>query len=565
MQHAFERVTAGGVDVTVSGDLVQATAVRDAMASQVADKVPARLTASDPTLWGPDAESEAAIRLGWVDLPASSRALLPQLAELRESVQAEGLDHVVLAGMGGSSLAPEVIAATYGRPLTVLDTTDADQVRRALADRVARTVIVVASKSGGTIETDSHRRAFEQAFRDAGLTPDQIAARIVVVTDPGSPLEKSAREAGYTVVLADPNVGGRYSALTAFGLVPSALAGVDVARLLDDAAALAPALSGNDDNPGLVLGAALGAAAVAGRDKLVLADAAGSGIVGFGDWAEQLIAESTGKLARGILPVVVEGTDAPGFTGAGGDAVLASTGDGGAQGCDVCDVDVRGPLGAQFLLWEYATAVAGRIIGIDPFDQPNVQESKDNTSALLTALESDGALPEGDPAFVDGVIAVYGDAALLDGATTAADAVRALLATVPENGYLAVMAYLDRFADSTAPQLRPLLAEALGDRQVTFGWAPRFLHSTGQFHKGGPRVGAFLQVTGEVTEDLPVAGRPYTFAQLQRAQALGDLGALGKRERPVLRLHLLDAAEGLAELLADVRALPAASPAGGTA
>ncbi|NUU23686.1 MAG: glucose-6-phosphate isomerase, partial [Streptomycetaceae bacterium] len=197
-------MTAGGVDITVSGDLVRAAGVGDAVASSILDKVPERLVASDPTLWGPAAEATAAIRLGWVDLPSSSRALLPQLAELRERVRADGLDHVVLAGMGGSSLAPEVVTGTAGKPLTVLDTTDADQVRRALADRTARTVVVVASKSGGTIETDSHRRAFEQAFRDAGLTPDQIAARIVVVTDPGSPLETSAREAGYTVVLADP-------------------------------------------------------------------------------------------------------------------------------------------------------------------------------------------------------------------------------------------------------------------------------------------------------------------------------------------------------------------------
>lgn len=554
MQHAFDvSVTAGGVEVTVDGDLIRAAAVNDVIASSITDKVPARLSASDPTLWGPDAEPEATIRLGWVDLPSSSRALLPQLADLRARVKADGLDHVVLAGMGGSSLAPEVVTATYGKPLTVVDTTDADQVRRALHDRIDRTVVVVSSKSGGTIETDSHRRAFEQAFQDAGLTPEQIAARIVVVTDPGSPLEKASREAGYTVVLADPSVGGRYSALTAFGLVPSALAGVDVAKLLEEAAALSPALAGNEDNPGLLLGAVLGAAAVAGRDKLVLADV-GSGIHGFGDWAEQLIAESTGKQGRGILPVVVEDTDAPGFADAGSDAVRAAV-VGGTHGCDVCDITVSGPLGAQFLLWEYATAVAGRVIGIDPFDQPNVQESKDNTGRLLTTLEDEGSLPEEEPAFVDGAMAVYGSRTLLGDAATVEAALTKLLAAVPEHGYLAVMAYLDRFGDTTAPELRPLLAKALGGKQVTFGWAPRFLHSTGQFHKGGPQVGAFLQITSAVTADLPVPGRPYSFAQLQRAQALGDLGALVSRDRPVLRLHLLEAADGLAELLSDVRDL----------
>ena len=227
------------------------------------------------------------------------------------TLRADGVDHVVLAGMGGSSLAPEVIAATYGVELTVLDTTDPGQVAAA-ADRPARTApsLVVSSKSGGTLETDSHRRAYEQAFRDAGLDPAQ---RIVVVTDPGSPLQQTASDAGYQVFVADPNVGGRYSALTAFGLVPTGLAGVPIAELLDQAAEAlrrrSPATTGN---PGLDLGAALGGFGRAGHDKVVLADA-GSGIVGFGDWAEQLIAESTGKSGRGLLPVVVGDTGSPGF------------------------------------------------------------------------------------------------------------------------------------------------------------------------------------------------------------------------------------------------------------
>ncbi|WP_406287626.1 glucose-6-phosphate isomerase [Embleya sp. NBC_00896] len=553
MVHANdERVTAGGVDVTVSGDLSHAAAVAEVITACVVDKVPARLVASDATLWGPEAESLAAIRLGWVDLPASSRALLPQLAELREQLRAEGLDHVVLAGMGGSSLAPEVITSTYGMPLTVLDTTDPAQVRRALGDDLERTVVVVSSKSGGTVETDSHRRAFEQAFLDEGLTNDQLSRRIVVVTDPGSPLENTARNAGYTVVLADPNVGGRYSALTAFGLVPSALAGVDVEKLLDDAAALAPALAEDKDNPGLLLGAVLGAAANHGRDKLVLANT--GDIVGFGDWAEQLIAESTGKQGRGILPVVVEGVDAPGFARkVGADTVRTVIGDEDVVRPEA-DLRVSGPLGAQLLLWEYATAVAGRVIGIDPFDQPNVQESKDNTGALLERA-GDGPLPEGEPAFSDGAVRVYGDAELLAGASDLSGALRALLETVPDTGYLAVMAYLDRVGDSAAAELRPLLADALDGDQVTFGWAPRFLHSTGQFHKGGPSVGAFLQITGASAEDLDVPAKPYSFGRLQLAQALGDLGAITSRRRPVLRLHLTDRAAGLGQLLDAVRAL----------
>jgi glucose-6-phosphate isomerase len=267
------------------------------------------LVAKDADLWGAEASSEAAIRLGWLDLPESSEALLPQLKALHERFAAAGLDHVVLAGMGGSSLAPEVITRTAGVDLTVLDSTDPHQVGAALSDRLDRTVVVVASKSGGTVETDSHLRAYSHAFLDAGIDPTE---RIVIVTDPGSPLEARAREAGEEVVLADPNVGGRYSALSAFGLTPSLLAGADVERLLADARVLAGSLSDDEDNPGLELGAALGNGATQGRDKLVIADS-GSGIVGFGDWAEQLVAESTGKQGKGILPVVVEGIDAPGF------------------------------------------------------------------------------------------------------------------------------------------------------------------------------------------------------------------------------------------------------------
>ncbi len=338
----------------------------------------ADLVAKDDSLWGPEAQPEASVRLGWLDLPTSSEALLPQLREIRDRLSAKGLDHVVLAGMGGSSLAPEVITRTAGADLTILDSTDPHQVGAALRDRIDRTVVVVASKSGGTVETDSHRRAYEQAFRDAGLTDAEVAERIVVVTDPGSPLHDAAVEAGYSVVLADPDVGGRYSALSAFGLTPSFLAGADVERLLADARVLAGDL-GEDGNPGMVLGAALGQSAKSGRDKLVIADA-GSGMVGFGDWAEQLVAESTGKQGTGILPVVVEGIDAPGFADAGSDAYRVLLGP-GRPGVDAAAVS--GSLGAQFLLWEYATAVAGKILGINPFDQPNVAESKENTATLL--------------------------------------------------------------------------------------------------------------------------------------------------------------------------------------
>ncbi len=544
----------GAAGLAVYGaDGVDAAAPTSTRAALVAKDVPARLARKDATLWGPEAQAEAAIRLGWVDTFRRSRELLPQLAQLRAELG--DLDHVVLAGMGGSSLAPEVITRTLGRPLTVLDTTDPGQVRAALRDRLERTVVVVASKSGSTVETDSHRRAYWQAFLDAGLSEAEAGRRFVIVTDPGSPLAKTAEEMGAFVVLADPDVGGRYSALTAFGLVPSALAGVEVAELLDQAEALAASLGGTRDNPGLALGAALGAAATTGRDKLALVSD-GTGIDGLGDWIEQLIAESTGKSGVGILPVVVEAPDSPGATGPD---VLTVTYGGGLPAGAIPGGGIRpqlavnGPLGAQFLVWEYATAVAGVVLGIDPFNQPNVTESKENTNRLLS-----GGLPVESPTFVDGAVEGYwSPGAGQRGAPTPAnlaEALRLLVDGLDGTGYLAVMAYLDRFADARAAQVRPELAAATG-RPVTFGWGPRFLHSTGQYHKGGPQLGSFLQITGAVSEDLPVPGKPYTFGELQAAQAAGDRQALAERGRPVLRLHLTDRAAGVTRLLDAVRGL----------
>ncbi|TFV59325.1 glucose-6-phosphate isomerase [Geodermatophilus sp. DF01-2] len=511
------------------------------------DDVAARLVRKDPTLWGPEAESEAAIRLGWLDLPATSRELVGRLAELHAELQSEGLDRVVLCGMGGSSLAPEVICRTAGVPLVVLDTTDPGQVAAAMAD-LERTVVVVSSKSGGTVETDSQRRAFIGAFAAAGLDEDRIGARFVVVTDPGSPLSETASAMGARAVfLADPDVGGRYSALSAFGLVPAALAGVDVGALLEEAAELAEQLA-EPGNAALELGVALGAGFHTGRDKVTLADGGrggrDTGIQGFGDWAEQLIAESTGKQGRGLLPVVVESADAPGATGP--DALLA------VVGGDPVDpgpsVGVTGPLGAQFLGWEYATAVAGRVIGINPFDQPNVTESKENTQRLL-----DAGFADEPPLATIGAVELRAANGLLDGVDlTQHDgvslALEALLAAVPPRGYLAVMAYLDRRRDARTGELRAALARRT-EHAVTFGWGPRFLHSTGQYHKGGPQTGAFLQLTGAYTEDLPVPDRPYTFGTLHTAQAAGDRQALADRGRPLLHLHLTERAAGVEQLL----------------
>ncbi|NIJ11735.1 glucose-6-phosphate isomerase [Saccharomonospora amisosensis] len=515
--------------------------------SLVDDRVASRLTAGDATLWGADAEPEAAIRLSWTTLHKTSRPLIGEIETLRARLRSDGIDRVVLAGMGGSSLAPEVITNTEGVSLTVLDTTDPGQVADALAGDLERTVVVVSSKSGTTVETDSHRRIFEKAFADAGI---DAASRFVVVTDPGSPLAELARAQGYRkVFLADPNVGGRYSALTAFGLVPAGLAGADVARLLDQAAGVAPALGADSaENPALRLAAALGAAHAGGAEKVVLADS-GSGIVGFGDWAEQLIAESTGKQGTGLLPVVAEGPDAPGFADAGGDATAVAVGD-AVTGAAIA---VSGSLGAQLLLWEHAVAAAGRLLGINPFDQPDVEAAKRAARALLD--HPDALAATGEPTKVVGPVEVYApEGSPAEGGL--ADVLRKFVdaAAAAGRGYVSVQAYLDRITDASAAVLRTELARRTGS-QVTFGWGPRFLHSTGQYHKGGHPNGVFLQLTGNVEEDVDVPDRPYSLGTLQLAQAIGDGQVLAETGRPVLRLHLTDRAAGLAEVVRAVQEL----------
>jgi glucose-6-phosphate isomerase len=524
------------------------------MPALVGDAVASRLFSKDATLWGPEAEPESRIRLSWVGLARSSRPLVGEVAALRDGFAEQGLTHVVLCGMGGSSLAPEVICATAGKDLVVLDSSDPGYVRRALADDLEHTVVVVSSKSGSTVETDSQRRAYEQAFNDASIDP---ASRIVVVTDPGSPLDKESRDKGYRVVNADPEVGGRYSALTAFGLVPSGLAGVDIEALLDEAEAVADVLAADDDaNPGLRLGAAIGGTAPL-RDKLVIVDD-GSGIVGFADWAEQLIAESTGKDGTGILPVVVAGDDDPEVRWPASDVTVARLvghdvdGPAGADAAD-SQVLVGGALGAQLLLWEVATAVAGRLLGINPFDQPDVESAKKAARELLDKGIGSGAAP----AATDGAIEIRtlgGPSGWLGDADTVPAALDALFAQLdPAHGYVAVMAYLDRLADADLAQCRSELARRT-ERPTTFGWGPRFLHSTGQFHKGGPAVGVYLQVTAAPTEDLPIPGRDFSFGDFIAAQAGGDAVVLADHGRPVLQLHLTDHDAGLAQLRAALAA-----------
>ncbi|OUZ08326.1 glucose-6-phosphate isomerase [Aeromicrobium sp. PE09-221] len=519
-----------GGDIALSVSVGDQTGFDTALQESIAAAVASGIFAEDGSLWGEDARDEASKRLGWTDAVERSRPLVAEIESLREELRLRGVDRIVLCGMGGSSLAPEVICAAHGVDLVVLDSSHPSMVRSALTD-LDRTAVVVSSKSGGTVETDSQRRIFEQAFRDASIDP---ASRVIVVTDPGSPLEELAIDNGYRVFRADPTVGGRYSALTAFGLVPSGLAGVPIGSLLDEAAAVRDRLAADTPgNPALRLGVLLGVAARERADKLVLADVYGEG---FGEWAEQLVAESTGKDGTGILPVVVAAPSSPNFTPHTGDSVLVVSGE--AERPDApWSASIEGPLGARFLLWETAIVVAGRILGIDPFNQPDVESAKQAARDRLG-----GGTQAPSPVVSEDGIDVFGTSA-----SSLSAAVDELFAQLTSEGYLAVQAYLDRWEHADFAQVRDHLAEHLG-RPVTFGWGPRFLHSTGQYHKGGAPVGVFLQITDEPAEDLPIPGRDFTLGQFIASQAEGDASVLRDHDRPVLRLHLRDAEAGLERL-----------------
>jgi glucose-6-phosphate isomerase len=527
------------VKISVSGAAKEAV---DRIVPQlVNDLVASRVTGLDSTLWGTDAEEEAAKRLGWTQSVMVSTPLVPDILALRDKLRGAGIDHFVLGGMGGSSLAPEVITKTEGVELTVLDATDPNQVRSALADRLSTTAVIISSKSGGTTETDSQKRVYEKAFRDAGIDPID---RIIVVTDPGSPLDVSARADGYRVFNADPTVGGRYSALTAFGLVPSGLAGVDIQQLLDEADAMSYSLAIDEEsNPGLILGAAIAGARPL-KDKLAIVSD-GTHIVGLGDWIEQLVAESTGKIGKGILPVVL-GTDAPELSANLPDLqVVRLVRDYKAtEHLNEGDIEITGTLGALLLTWEYAVVVAGRLLGINPFDQPDVESAKVATRGLLDARPEPVA-----PAFVDGGIEVRGTAGVVTGVSDLAGAVASVLSALGDDGYVSIQAYLDRVKYPQLEASRNLVAARAG-RPVTFGWGPRFLHSTGQFHKGGPAVGVFIQITDVSAGDVAIPERPFTFGQLIQAQAAGDASVLADLGRPVLTITLTDAATQLPALIA---------------
>jgi hypothetical protein len=435
----------------------------------------------DATTW---TGSDEAQWLGWLDAPLHVQERLDDVRRFAEAVHEE-VDHVVLCGMGGSSLAPEVLRRSFAVDwFHVLDTTHPKAIR-ALEDKLdlERTLFLSSSKSGSTLETRSHTDYF---WKQNGGRGDLFAA----VTDPGSELETLARERGFRgVFLGEPSIGGRYSALSPFGIVPAVLMGVDASRLLDQAREMRQACRSGDGNPGYELGNRFGAGWQEGRDKICIGDAPGD----FGLWAEQLIAESTGKHGKGLVP-------APGESPEGADRQAA-------------EPELPDPyaLGAEFFRWEFAIAVAGAYLEINPFDQPDVQAAKDKTNEVLATGEEPKLEPEGS--------------------------VEELLAQAQEGDYVCVQAFVDPTVD-----LGPLV-ERLHQQTtcvVTHGYGPRYMHSTGQLHKGGPNTGLFLQVIDDPGDELPIPGKPFGFRRLIQAQAAGDLETLKERGRRVARVRLED-------------------------
>ena len=542
-------------------------AVQERLVALAAADFSERLWAADPTLWKADDDSHQKIvanALGWLSVFEGVRDEVQGLTEFVHELRAEGYRSAVLLGMGGSSLAPEVMRAILGiRPgyldLHVVDSTDPAAVAAvAAAVDLESTLFVVASKSGGTTETACFHAYFYERLRE--LCGEHAGHHFVAITDEGTSLEQQALDQGFRAVFVNPgDIGGRYSALSFFGMVPAALIGVDVERLLDGVCAMAVACGPDvpaEQNPALRLGAAMGELALRGRDKLTLVFE--PPLAPLGAWVEQLVAESTGKEGTGILPVDLEEL---GPAGAYGDdrvfaAVrLAGAADAGIAGALEALRDAGHPLleheiadvrdlGGEFLRWEIAVAAAGHVLGIDAFDQPNVQESKDMTKGLLGEYAATGELPA-EPPTDDGRRVVYpvGDEDL-------PAALREFLAQAAAGDYVALQAYVAP-GQAVWDQMQAIRLQLRDGLRVatTLGYGPRYLHSTGQLHKGGPNTGLFLQLLGHDPDDVEIPGQPYSFGTLKRAQARGDLTALRTHGCRAIRVCLGDdVPAGLARL-----------------
>ena len=530
--------------------------------SMLADNhIASRIWSHDYTVWA-DVPTEITNRLGWLDCPTNMAPQAAELAAFADEIRAEGFTHVLLLGMGGSSLAPEVFSRIFAGQTTltlnILDSTHPAYVLETTRTLdPARTLYVTSTKSGGTIETLSFfKHFFNDAIEKLGL--EKARQHFIAITDPGSGLETLMREHQIRrIFLNDPNIGGRYSALSHFGLVPAALVGVDVAQLVARAHAMAEACRPDTDNPGLVLGAILAELAKAGRDKVTFLTS--PTLESFGDWVEQLVAESTGKIGKGILPVVGETlADASTY---GQDRLfvsltLAGEALAGEPAPDLTALQQAGhptlaytladryDLGAQFFLWEFATAVAGHLMDIQPFDQPNVESAKILARKMMAEYKATGQLPAAETAPLTG------------------DALRAFLSQARAGDYLSVQAYVHptREAADALQTLRHLLRTRTG-LATTLGFGPRFLHSTGQLHKGDAGNGLFIQFTSDSPENVSIPDEPgkpdssLTFGTLVQAQALGDYEALLTATPPrcAIRFHLgTEVVEGVKKLFETV-------------
>jgi len=529
-----------------------------------------RLWQNDKSLWTSADEDHW---LGWLDLVEPQPAAADELAAFADEIRAE-FTHALLLGMGGSSLGPEVLTLTFGAQpgfprLQVLDSTDPSQVA-AIEQRLdlPRTLFMVASKSGSTLEPNLFMQYFwQRAAQASGLPPGR---QFIAITDPGSKLEATARARGFRRIFHGvPSVGGRYSVLSNFGLVPAAVMGLDVKELLARCVKMVKACRNPDpvENPGAIIGVLLGALGSAGRDKVTLV--ASGQVCAFGAWLEQLLAESTGKNGKGLIPVDLEALGPPEVYGAdrvfvdlhlAGDSTNAAAFDALiAAGHPVVRVefdDLRDCV-PEFFCWEFGTAVAGSLLGINPFDQPDVEASKIKTRALTEAYETTGALPGEQPFHEEAGIQLFADQAnvnVLRGAGFAPSLsgyLRAHLRRLQPDDYFALLAYVE-MNESHPVALQSLRHAVRNAHHVAtcLGFGPRFLHSTGQVYKGGPNTGVFLQITCDDAHDLPVPGQQYTFGVVKAAQARGDFDVLTDRGRRVLRVHLTGGVlDGLAKLL----------------
>ncbi len=549
-----------------------APAVQETLRSLANQRLPERLWNKDPSLWKDDPAVQEKIkdRLGWLNIVSEMVPKAEEITAFAQSLSAAGINTVVLLGMGGSSLCPEVLRQTFGIAegypnLIVLDTTDPATIRSAeRAIDLKHSVFLLASKSGSTIEMQSLYRYF--AAKVAVVTDGKIGPHFMAITDPGSPLEALAKEQTFRkIFLAPSDVGGRYAALTYFGLVPAALIGIDVPAFLKRAEAaiqksLAPLPINN--NEAIRLGAILGTLGKAGRDKVTLITS--SSISSFGIWAEQLVAESTGKEGKGLVPIDGETIAPP--EAYGKDRLFVYLRDSSDTnealdekvdrlenvGHPVVRISLgdRLDLAGQFFIWEMATAVAGAILEVNPFDEPNVTESKEMTAQVLCQFEQSGRLSLPDAVEVSDGIAISGNLKK-DGPATLENALRHFLSKMEPQGYVALMAYLPLNAeyDSLLQRLRQKIHERY-HIATTLGYGPRFLHSTGQLHKGGPAIGSFIQFTVDEAEDIAIPEVGYSFGVLKRAQALGDFLALGSHGLPVLDIRFGEEIEiGLQTLL----------------